>query len=214
MKTLIMITQLVYSLLISLIVVSCQLDQSTKQPTAVTTADYLVYSAFLNTLTIYREDTANIRVIIYDSTTIRPHDINPATTWSRVTSHLSDRCSYHNDSLLHKKVKEPIWSLLFKALKKPDNQIPRRLQAKLTVRYPIRVCSRRQLRTMSEAGILSDKQYYIFGLSNIIYNTGQTRAIFFSSFNCGGTCGRGELILMEKVGKTWTLVDTFRFWIA
>lgn len=197
-----------------LIVTVCNVCQSTNTPRLVTDTDYEVYSAFLNTFEFYRNVPSKETILILDSTSINSGDINPRTPWSWVTTHLGNRYRYNKDEIRCRKARDPDWAPLFDALQQPINQRPAPLQQRLKTRYPVRVLSRLQLHEWSAMEDDHRPAYYIFNLSNIMYDNDQTKALFFSGFVCGGTCGRGELVMLEKIGQTWTVIDTFRFWIA
>lgn len=195
-----------------LIIVSsaCQLSTVEK---VIPNADYEVYSAFLNEFTFYKNAPWEDAIMIFDSTTIGTHDIEPATPWSWVITHLGNQCRHLKDEVRCRKVQDPAWELLFNALKEADTRKSLPLQDKFKIRYPHQLLSMKRLPKLRHGGE-DYRMYCSFSLSNIMYNTDGTKVLFFNSFICGGTCGRGELVMMEKINQTWALVDTFRFWIA
>ncbi|QDK82137.1 hypothetical protein EXU85_27420 [Spirosoma sp. KCTC 42546] len=177
--------------------------------------DYGIYSSYLNGFSFYKHVPAVTPIILTDSTTSTALNIHPKTTWSWVTSNLGDRCKYLNDTTRCNKARDSAWASLFENVKQSVHQRQAfLLPSKLKVRYPLQLLSQfRKLHPDSEPAADS-LPHYIFGVSRIAYSTDKTKALFFGSFSCGGTCGRGELIMLEKVDKAWILVDTFRFWIA
>jgi hypothetical protein len=146
---------------------------------------------------------------------MRPGDIHPQTTWAWVLANMGDRCRYLKDTVRCRKAKDPAWAQLFERVKQlPPTEQEFLLPSKFTVSYPIQLLSQLKKRSINPKLDLYSRPYYIFGMSKITYNSTKTKALFFGSFICGGTCGRGDLIMLEKAGQTWSLIDTFRFWIA
>ncbi|MFD2937259.1 hypothetical protein [Spirosoma flavum] len=180
---------------------------------ALTNEDYKVYSAYINSFSFYKNASSADTIIITDSTTSISNDIRPNTRWSGVTAMLGERCHYLKDTASCRKVQDPVWASLFENVKlsshtKQESLLP----VKFTVHYPIQLLSQFRKKPFEQKWDDS-LPYYLFGLSRIAYNADTTKALFFGSFICGGTCGRGELVLMEKMNQTWLLIDTFRFWI-
>ncbi|WP_338871265.1 hypothetical protein WBJ53_24940 [Spirosoma sp. SC4-14] len=175
--------------------------------------DYQVYSAYLNDFIFYPNIPPTGQIVIYDSTSMSPADIDPRTPWSWVRTYSGNRCFYENDSVTCQKVKDPVWVSLFDSLKKLPQRSPVHLLPKFDVHaYKPILGSRAFITQLVEHE--PALTHYVFTFSSIIYNANKTKSLFFSSFYCGGTCGRGELIMLEKVNQTWNLIDCFRFWIA
>lgn len=147
--------------------------------TDVTDVDYQVYSAFLNARTFYKNVPPEYPVVVYDSTGGWADAVHPTTTWTWVTTHLGDRCRYDKDEVRCRKAQNPAWVPLFETLKQPVYHRPLPLQARFNVRYPVRVLSRSQAWAMSDNNEDRSRNVYLFGFSNIAYNPGQTRALFF-----------------------------------
>jgi hypothetical protein len=176
--------------------------------------DYEVYSAYLGSFSFYKNVPSAESIIITDSTTMQPDDIHTKTPWAWVLANMGDRCRFLKDTMSCRKAHEAGWDSLFENVKHASEGKQEFLAPiKFKVRYPVQLLS--QFRKEESKQTHDDSlSYYIFGLSKISYNINKTKALFFGSFICGGTCGRGELIMMEKAGKNWQLVDKFRFWIA
>ncbi|WP_227699122.1 hypothetical protein [Spirosoma radiotolerans] len=175
--------------------------------------DYRIYSAYLTDFPFYKNVPSAGAIIINDSTTFNPNNIHPTTPWSWVAK-LGDRCHYLKNTVSCKRAQDPAWASLFETIKQASSLKQERLFAhKFTVRCPI-IMRSQQAKTPSERQGDSLSTHYLFGLSRISFDQNKTRALFFASFYCGGKCGRGELVMLEKVNQTWLLIDTFRFWIS
>lgn len=200
--------------------ISCNSVDSLTTPTEVDSAtpltevDYTIYSAYLNDSSFYKNVALSELITIADSTTINPDDIHPKTPWSWVIANLGDHCLYLKDTVRCRKAQDPVWPQLFEKVKQSSHTKKQRLMpAKFKVRYPLQLLSEYR-KQPSDRKLDESSIYYMFSLSKIAYNTDKTKALFFGSFICGGLCGRGELIMLEKVGQTWAVIDTFRFWIS
>lgn len=184
-----------------------------KPSIGLTSDDYAVYSAYLNEFAFYKNVPSAGAMIIDDSTGIAPHDIHPKVNWS-ILAGRADRCHYLNDTACCHKVQASEWHSVFEEFKRSSlGQQQVLVPAKLVVHYPIQLLSQFRKRSLIEHQD-KDRMYYLFRLSKISYNIDKTKALFFGSIVCGGTCGRGELVILEKVKDAWVLIDTFRFWIA
>ena len=189
--------------------------QPSDTPTVLTNADYEVYSAYLNSFSFYKNVPSAKTIIISDSTTMRPGDIHPETTWAWVTANLGNNCKYLNDTVSCRKAKDLAWSPLFEQIKKPT--AARRtllVPSKFDIPYTIQLRSQYQKQPAKTNPETDSLTYYFFTLSTIAFNEEKTKALFFGSYVCSGLCGRGELIMLEKVDNNWEIIDTFRFWIA
>ena len=175
--------------------------------------DYDVYNAYLNTFKFYRNVPSSGTIIIADSTIINPNDIKPETPWWWVANH-GDRCYYDKDTARCRQAHDNAWAPMFSQLKQLAYQQKQKLEPKLRVSYPTQLLPVDQIRKLDENNGESRPATYIVGLSAVVYNPLKTKALLFSSFYCGGNCGRGELIMLEKVSQRWVLIDTVRFWIA
>lgn len=188
--------------------------QSTNPSLSLTNEDYNVYSAYLDSFPFNKNVSSADTIILTDSTAFNPNDINPKTPWSWVTSRLGDRCGYLNDTVACNKIKNPAWVPLFETIKQARyTKQELLLPAKFTVHHPIQLRSQHREHSFDQQRDDS-LTYYFFSLSRIAFNADKTKALFFGSFVCGGTCGRGELVMLERVDQTWLVIDTFRFWIS
>jgi hypothetical protein len=175
--------------------------------------DYKVYSAYLTDFPFYKNVPSAGAIIINDLTTFNPHDIQSTTPWSWVAAK-GDRCHYLNDTVSCERAQAPAWAPLFETIKQTGSLNQERLFAhKFTVPHPVLLRSQQE-KSPSEQKRDSLSTHYLFGLSRISFDRNKTRALFFASFYCGGNCGRGELVMLEKINQTWLLIDTFRFWIS
>ncbi|WP_345166017.1 hypothetical protein [Nibribacter koreensis] len=50
--------------------------------------------------------------------------------------------------------------------------------------------------------------------SKAIYNQDQTKAWLYYEFFCGGTCGMGEVLTVEKVKHKWVIKRADQQWIS
>ncbi|GAB4050035.1 hypothetical protein [Spirosoma litoris] len=197
---------------LSLCTVACR---SADSADPLTNEDYAIYSTYLESFLFYRNTPSAETIILEDSTKSITNEIHPETTWLWIVSNLGERCKYLKDTAACHKAKHPAWASLFENVKQSARHRQDFLQpSKFKVRYPIQLLSqfRKQLPKVRRDN--DSLTYYIFGLSRVAYNIDKTKALFFGSFICGSTCGRGELIMLEKVDDTWVLIDRFRFWIA
>lgn len=144
---------------------------------------------------------------------MRPGYVHPETPWEWVTANLGDNCKYLKDTVSCRKAREADWLPLFESFKRPPPAKRAFLSpSKFRVQYPLQLLS--TFREQSPEASDENESYYSFELSKIAFNAPKTKAMFFGSSMCGGLCGRGELIILEKVDKDWKIIDTFRFWIA
>lgn len=61
-------------------------------------------------------------------------------------------------------------------------------------------------RPYGEAGI------GVLSVSEACFNESNNRAILYYEFNCGPTCGEGEIILVERVSTKWRIVRSINVW--
>lgn len=50
--------------------------------------------------------------------------------------------------------------------------------------------------------------------SRIVMNADQTKALLYFEFMCGGNCGFGDILMLEKEGVHWTIRNTLDLWIS
>ncbi|MCI1187321.1 hypothetical protein MON38_07800 [Hymenobacter sp. DH14] len=50
--------------------------------------------------------------------------------------------------------------------------------------------------------------------SNIVFNPAQTKALLRYDMYCGGNCGFGEILLVEKVNGNWQIKQAEQLWIS
>lgn len=51
-------------------------------------------------------------------------------------------------------------------------------------------------------------------LSKVFINKNKTKGIMYYTFHCGFNCGRGEVIVIEKIKNRWTIIDAIMTWIS
>jgi len=50
--------------------------------------------------------------------------------------------------------------------------------------------------------------------SRLLFNDRKTMGLLYYEFRCGGLCGYGNLLLIEREGKSWKIKDALRTWIS
>jgi hypothetical protein len=51
-------------------------------------------------------------------------------------------------------------------------------------------------------------------LSRVGFNSDGNQAAFYVSNNCGGLCGGGYFVIMEKVNSNWKVVQEVQLWVS
>lgn len=54
----------------------------------------------------------------------------------------------------------------------------------------------------------------VHSFSHIGFNPGRTQALVYVSYVCGGMCGDGHYVLLEKSGGRWRITDSVMAWIS
>jgi hypothetical protein len=54
----------------------------------------------------------------------------------------------------------------------------------------------------------------LIGFSNVGFNQAHTQAFVYISHGCGGLCGEGEYVLLEKRGGAWHIIDQMGLWVS
>ena len=54
----------------------------------------------------------------------------------------------------------------------------------------------------------------LFTLSEIVFDKLHKHAVVAYSFVCGGLCGNGNTLLLEKVGKKWKISKSCGAWVS
>jgi hypothetical protein len=54
----------------------------------------------------------------------------------------------------------------------------------------------------------------VHSFSHIGFNPGRTQALVYVSYVCGGTCGDGHYVLLDKSGGRWRITDSAMAWIS
>jgi len=54
----------------------------------------------------------------------------------------------------------------------------------------------------------------LFTLSEIVFDKQHKHAVVAYSFVCGGLCGNGNTLLLEKVGKKWKISKSCGGWVS
>jgi hypothetical protein len=50
--------------------------------------------------------------------------------------------------------------------------------------------------------------------SKVVMNDDQTKAILYFEFMCGGKCGFGEILMIEKIESHWSIQNQIQLWIS
>ncbi len=72
-------------------------------------------------------------------------------------------------------------------------------------------------RVLSLADIENNKNRCMIGVvsfSKVFLEKSGRKGILYCSFRCGELCGKGELLIIEKVENRWTIVDGMIMWIS
>ncbi|MGC3945551.1 MAG: hypothetical protein QM762_13710 [Chryseolinea sp.] len=72
-------------------------------------------------------------------------------------------------------------------------------------------------RVLSLADIRNHENKCVIGVvsfSKVFLEKSGRKGILYYSFRCGGLCGKGELLIIEKVKNRWTIVDGMIMWIS
>lgn len=54
----------------------------------------------------------------------------------------------------------------------------------------------------------------LFRLSRVGFNSDGTQAAFYISNHCGGLCGGGHFVIMEKVDASWKVMQEVQVWVS
>jgi len=54
----------------------------------------------------------------------------------------------------------------------------------------------------------------LFRLSRVGFNSDGNQAAFYISNHCGGLCGSGYFVIMEKVNSNWKVVQEIQAWVS
>lgn len=54
----------------------------------------------------------------------------------------------------------------------------------------------------------------LHGFSHIGFNPARTQAIVYVSYVCGGMCGDGHYVLLNRSGRVWRIATSLRAWIS
>lgn len=54
----------------------------------------------------------------------------------------------------------------------------------------------------------------IMTMSRVAFSSDKKRAVFYYTFTCGGLCGWGSLVFIEKEGKEWKIVGQREMWVS
>ena len=54
----------------------------------------------------------------------------------------------------------------------------------------------------------------VHAFSHIGFNPGRTQAIVYVSYDCGGMCGDGHFVLLERSGRKWRIAGSVMSWIS
>lgn len=202
--------------LFGLLLLVCAVCKPTDNP-SLTDSDYDVYAVYLNTFPFYQNVPPADTIVLADSTWPGSTAMNPGTPWAWVKEELSHCCQQQTNDICCQASQDQEWALLFDKIKQEDKtlRLPIHL-SKLSVRHPVQPYSEfeKQFPDPDIDWGNGSTTHYSFGVSKVSFNADQTKALFFGSFVCGGTYGRGELIMLTKTAGVWEIIDTFRFWIA
>lgn len=143
--------------------------------------------------------------------------------------------SDENDSLLDENDKPIPWTTLLKYLKKKAPSLKpttvtafreanlRQAPLSRSFRLPVEY----ELVSSAEIDAIFDRDgwwpdYYKkypdsqghLTLSRVGFSPDRTQALFYASNHCGGKCGTGSYVVMEKRGSSWTKVKEVVMWIS
>ncbi len=163
--------------------------------------EYSVYSAYLSkelqTDDVDRAAETPIQVVVVDTTQMS----GIPRTWARNVAtnelgfgslHVSTRVSFIVRNLYHTRIFPKF------ALPKQDTVLP---------------TAETELRPLWDSSESFRSLGYLT-LSGVGFNPSRTQAIFYVEHMCGGLCGGGWYVLMEKVGGTWQFRDKHFTWIS
>lgn len=198
-------------LLLSVLSVSCR--QPVAESTDVSADDYAVYSVYLNGVlnSLHRPPAAT--VVLYDSTFIHAHSLNPETTWDNYAAE-GECCVYDKDTSRCRQARDTAWKLIYEELKQVTSQKPKKLTPNFATHLPVTILAREKIQQLYKRYEDETVLIYTFHVSGIAYNAAKDKALFVSSFYCDGNCGRGELIMLKRIERHWVLIDTFQLWIS
>ena len=54
----------------------------------------------------------------------------------------------------------------------------------------------------------------IVSFSKIVLNKTKTKGLLYCNFECGGFCGKGNLLIIEKIKNRWTITEAKMTWIS
>ena len=61
---------------------------------------------------------------------------------------------------------------------------------------------------------MTDDESPRYSVSNIGFNAERTQAVVYVSHVCGGTCGSGSYLFLERAGSRWRISHSFMAWIS
>ncbi|MBG8553543.1 hypothetical protein [Hymenobacter guriensis] len=76
------------------------------------------------------------------------------------------------------------------------------------------LCTARLLPTPTRYMGSQDKAAGLITLSRIAFNPAKTQALLAYGWQCGGKCGYGEVLLVEKVAGRWRIRQAVETWIS
>jgi hypothetical protein len=198
------------ALLVIFASVSCR--QSIEKPTDVSADDYLVYSIYLNNVLNSWNRPPSDTVVLYDSTFIHSHSLDPRITWDSFANE-GYCCLYDKDTTRCRQASDIAWQSVYEELKTVTVQKPRKLASRFATHIPVTLLSREQIQQVYEQYDDETVNICTFHVSNVAYNEAKDKALFVSSFFCQGNCGQGNLIMLQRIDNRWQLIDSFQLWI-
>lgn len=54
----------------------------------------------------------------------------------------------------------------------------------------------------------------IVSFSKVFLDKAKTKGLLYCNFRCGELCGKGELLVIEKINNRWTITETIGTWIS
>lgn len=72
-----------------------------------------------------------------------------------------------------------------------------------------KVLSVRDLKTQKGKGTIG-----IVSFSKVFIDKTKTKGLLYCNFRCGEFCGKGELLIIEKINNRWTITETIGTWIS
>jgi hypothetical protein len=170
--------------------------------------EYVVISAYLDTIKISPEDGKAVKRLV----------INQSTT-DAGQSCLPSKIAQFHPGIASERLK-PVFADL-----QDKSKTLHQLGRQFTSKYPYVMPSRKDLDSLfAKDDKLFDgwKNFYkqypnssgYLSFSRVGFNADKTVAIFFSRMSCGTLCASGDYYVLEKVDGAWKVKDVFNCWMS